>query len=62
MTKSEAKRIAERQVVARARELIAAHDKSHAAKPPPQKFGMNYGELNSLRDAIITLDSFPHST
>lgn len=64
MTKAEARKIAERRVVDRARELISAHVKSHDAIKHPErgfdgrKFAMNYGELNALRDSIITLDSF----
>lgn len=62
--KSEAKRIAERRVVECARALIAAHDKSHdAIQHPPRgfdgrKYAMNYGELNDLREAVRTVDSF----
>ena len=65
MTKAEAKKIAKDMVVQRARELIAAHDKSHDAVKQPDrgpinglKYAMNYGELNSLREAVITLDQF----
>lgn len=58
MEKWEAKKIAEQTVIQRARELVAAHDKSHDEKPWPQKYGMNYGELNALRQSIMTLDQF----
>lgn len=44
-------------VIETARALYEAHCRTHAERDAPVKFGMNYGELNALHDAIVNYDT-----